>query len=247
MDPRGVSEVDLSHEAVGLCALAIDMLRHARRAFTSHDREHLAAAEQLGRLLRARERALSQQIVRRGTATGIVLEADRARLFVPVHLERGEGYLEVLLQSIRQMIVEGVPFTDRARHELEEMLDASIDLLQDLRDLLLTRNKHLRQHVIDAGRAFVARADDCAEFHQQRLIEGVCTAAASSIYLAILDSLKGMEWHAGEIARKLERLTAADVEDIEPVLDAGQPASLAVPRRDRDGERAKPSPVGWVP
>lgn len=249
MDPHAGTEGDLTREAVALCALAVDMLGRVRHAFTSHDRADLEAAQTMGLSIRARGRTLSQQIVQRGLTTGIVLDADRERLFVPVHLERAEGHIESLIQSVRIIVEQGVPFTDRARHEIEGMIDAASDLLVDLRDLILTHNEYLRQHVIDAGRAFVARADDCAAFHQQRLIEGVCTTTASSVYLAILDALKGIEWQAGEIAQKLERLTAADVQDIEPAAErAAQWEVSAAARRATDiAARSKPTPVGWVP
>lgn len=245
MDFDPGTDSELTREAVALCALAVDMLRHARHAFVSRDRSHLDAAYEMGRRLRERERVLSHRIAHRGAAVGVVLDADRQRLFVPVHLERAEGQIELLLQSIRTIVDQGVPFTDRARREIEGMFEAAIDLLLDLRDLILTHNKHLRQHVIEAGRAFVARADDCAGFHQQRLIEGVCTAAASSSYLAILDSLKGIEWHASAIAEKLERLTAADVQDIEP--DTLKRVGVSATRGIGPDVRSKPSPVGWVP
>ncbi len=63
----------------------------------------------------------------------------------------------------------------------------------------------LVQYVLEAGRAFEETANDFAYAHQTRLIEGVCLAKASSLYLALLDDLKGVEWHTRQIAERFRR------------------------------------------
>jgi hypothetical protein len=40
-------------------------------------------------------------------------------------------------------------------------------------------------------------------------VEGLCMPKASSLYVAILDDLKGIEWHTRQIAQKLAGATAA--------------------------------------
>ncbi len=252
MDPKTQVGADLHAEMPVLCTLAIDMLRETKRAFIGQQLDSLDAAERLGRLLHERKNSLAQRLVHRFAGRSILLDADQHRLFVPMHLERVGEHVELLMHAIRTMVREGTPFTDRAHREVVGLVDGAIDLLVHTRDLLLTGNEVLRRHVIDAGRMLVARADDCAAYHQQRLIEGVCVTRASSIYLAMLDALKGVEWQAREVAQKLDHLTPADLRDVALALEASIAAGVfeapAAPQGTQEStDRPRPSPVGWVP
>jgi Na+/phosphate symporter len=250
MDPKPVPGADPRVEMPALCAVAIDMLRQTKKAFTGQQPEALDTAERLGRELHDSEKVLTEQIVRRIAGSRMVLEADHHRLFVPMHLERIGDHIELLMRALRTMLQEGTPFTDRARREVDELIDQATAMLVNLRDLLLTSNEALRQHVIDTGRLLVARADDVAGSHQRRLIEGVCVTRASSIYLAMLDAIKGVEWHAREIAQKLEHPTAADLRDVAAALKtsaATAVSGLAGADAVQAAAPARPSPVGWVP
>jgi phosphate:Na+ symporter len=248
MEPQS-GATDWRGDMVEMCELAINMLRQASQAFSSQQVDSLDAADKLGRLLHAREKALAQRIVHRTAGSSFVLDSDRSRLFIPLHLERGGEKVEGLIRAVRTMVLEGVPFTDRARREVAELFAAASELVVNLRDVLLTGNQVLRRHVIDSGQSLVARADDCAMFHQQRLIEGVCAPRSSPVYLAILEALKGVEWHAREIAQKLEHPTADDLEEIGLALRTALPANAAATPASVEGVGvvARPSPVGWVP
>jgi Na+/phosphate symporter len=46
-------------------------------------------------------------------------------------------------------------------------------------------------------------ASEFATMHEERLIEGLCMPKASPLFLDILDAIKGIAWHAKEIAEKL--------------------------------------------
>jgi Na+/phosphate symporter len=249
MEPQ--SHADLNAEMPALCSLAIDMLRHTKKAFQGQQPDSLDMADRLGRLLHDSEKSLTQRIVHRLGGRQFVLQADQQRLFVPMHIERVGDHIELLIRALRTMMREGTQFTDRARREVDELVNEAIVLLVDLRDLLLTGNEALRRHIVDRGRLLVARADDGAAFHQQRLIEGVCMPKASSVYLAMLDAIKGVEWHAREIAQKLEHPTAADLRDVANAFEV----SGASPRQEIGGPGGaneesplpKVVPVGWVP
>jgi hypothetical protein len=56
-------------------------------------------------------------------------------------------------------------------------------------------------------------ANEYALFHEQRLIEGVWKPRASSLYLAMFDDLKWIEWHAWQIG---EKLAPAPLSALEP-------------------------------
>jgi len=120
-----------------------------------------------------------------------------------MHLERIGDNIEFLVRATQTMVREGVPFTERAMREINALFEKAIELMECVRDAVLTRNRVLVAHVLAEGQRYERIADEYALAHQQRLIEGVCMARASSVYLALLDYLKGIEWHTRQIAQRL--------------------------------------------
>ncbi len=158
---------------------AVELLQLGWEAFRSQDRGPLSAAERLMREL-YRGHALEQ-----GALPGTV-----------------KSLLE-LLATIRAMVDEHVPFTDRAMREINSLFDKGIELLECLRDALVTENRVLVRHIIGSGIQFAQLAKDYAMAHQQRLLEGVCEPRASSVYLEMLEQLKGLEGHIRQVAQQL--------------------------------------------
>ncbi|HSK09083.1 MAG TPA: hypothetical protein VK911_05880 [Vicinamibacterales bacterium] len=179
----------------------VGMALQVRDAFIRLDGAPLDEAARIGRRIHRQEQALIREIVE--AAAGPPLRADEEVIFVPMHVERIADNLELLGAGVARMIRLGIPFTDRANREMRCLLDAVVELLEGLRDALRTGNRTLLRYVQDAGRSCVAQANEYALFHEQRLIEGVCQPEASSIYLAMIDHLKGVEWHARQVAAKL--------------------------------------------
>lgn len=176
---------------------AVEMLRLARDGFRKQDTGPLEAAGKLGGEIHEMEKVLT------GLVAGGPAEADRELSLVPLHLERVGDNVELLVRAIRTMVEEGVPFTERALREISTLFASAIELLECVRDLIPTGNRVLIRHVLEEGARFEATANDYALAHQQRLVEGVCMAKASSLYVALLDDLKGVEWHTRQIAAKL--------------------------------------------
>jgi hypothetical protein len=158
---------------------AVELLQLGWEAFRSQDPGPLSAAERLMRDL-YRGQALEQ-----GSLPGTV-----------------RSLLEILA-TIRAMLDEQVPFTDRAMREINSLFDKGIELLECLRDALVTENRVLVRHIIGSGIQFAQLAKDYAMAHQQRVLEGVCHPRASSVYLEMLEQLKGLEGHTREIAQQL--------------------------------------------
>ena len=119
-----------------------------------------------------------------------------------MHLDRVVGNIEMLAAEAERALKEGALFTDRATREIRGLFDTVIELLEDLQDALSTGNRTLVRTILDRG-ASARRANEFARLHEQRLIEGVCQPKASSLYLAMLDHLRGIEWHARQVAEKL--------------------------------------------
>jgi Na+/phosphate symporter len=137
----------------------------------------------------------SQQAGTPGVVQGLFL--------VPVHLERIGDNIELLVRALTTVVQEGIPFTERAVRELNILFEKAIELLECVRDVIPTQNRVLIHHIQVEGPRYGEMIDEYALSHQQRLIEGVCLPRASSIFVALLDYLKGIESHICQIAAKL--------------------------------------------
>ena len=180
----------------------VEMLRMVRDAFQKQDHVSLGAAERLGREIHCQEKVLMETLVTDAEVSTRPASKEDT-VFVPMHLERVGDNLEALAAVIRTMIADGVLFTDRAMREVGSLFEIAVELLECVRDGLRTGNRTLIRHILLAGLRCEMMANDFARFHEQRLIEGVCLPRASSLYLAMLDYLKGIEWHVRQIGEKL--------------------------------------------
>lgn len=183
-----------------MCQKTLEMLRLTGDAFRTQEAALLERIARLGREVHRQEKTLTAAMAPGPAAAG---GGARDYWFVPMHLERVGDNLEALVGAIRTMRDEGVPFTDRAVRELSGLFERAGELLECVRDAMITGNRVLIRYVTDRGTQFAQLADDYALAHQQRLIEGVCMPRASSVYLAMLDYLKGVESHTRQIAQKL--------------------------------------------
>jgi Na+/phosphate symporter len=187
-------------DAIEMSDEVVLMLRNVRDAFHRLDPAPLKETERLGRVVHGQEHAATARVTARSPLQGLNA-VDEEEVFVPMHLARMADNIGKLAGATGRMIREGILFTDRANHEALELFDAAIELLEGLRDAERTGNRTLVRYVLDAGRSCETRANEYARFHEQRLVEGVCLPRASSVYLAMLEQLKGVEWHARQIAR----------------------------------------------
>lgn len=189
-------------ELEALCQAAADMLRETTIAFDAQSAGPLGRADELGRRIHEAERSMAEQLQRELGATGTGSKPDP--LAIPEHLEAIGEQIDSLAHSVAQLVRDRILITERARHELLELMTRAVDLLECVRDLLATGNQILLRHVVQEAAALSQQADDFADFHQQRLIEGICMPKASPVYLRMLDSLKSVEWHVREIARHVQ-------------------------------------------
>jgi Na+/phosphate symporter len=199
-------------EILGMSEKAAAMLQIVRDAFRTQRTASLAAADQLGHEIHRHEKTLMETLI---TVADVSTRprSDEDTVFVPMHLERVGDNLEALVGAIRKMISEGILFTDRAVREMNSLLEMTIELLECVRDALRTGNRTLLRNIVAVSRQLDLMANEFALFHEQRLIEGVCQPRASSLYLAMFDYLKGIEWHARQIG---EKLAPAPLSALEP-------------------------------
>lgn len=187
-----------------MCQSVVEMAAHARNGFAHQDEISLQAAEDLGRAVSEQEKLLVKRLTPAAAVAGWARRPDPEGIFIPLHLERVSDCLQLFSRAVRKkMLRDGVLFTARARHEILTLLDRALEILECVRDALRTGNRALVRHVLDESERYAQAASEYARFHEQRLIEGVCLPDASSVYLAMIDELKGVEWHTRQVALKL--------------------------------------------
>jgi Na+/phosphate symporter len=194
-------------EIVAMADEAVQMLCGVLDAFGHLDPRTTDVVSDIGRHIHQREHGLISRLSGRpatGSSPGSPIDEDV--IFVPMHLERIAENIDRLAAARAGMLHDGTLFTDRASREVGGLLLSAIEMLEGVRDAIRTGNLVLIRYVLEAGRSFEMRANEYALFHEKRLVEGVCQPRASSVYLAMVDDLKGIEWHARQIAEKLQRM-----------------------------------------
>lgn len=118
------------------------------------------------------------------------LEQDLLKRMVqfPAAFERIGDFLESILKCFCVRDEAGFAFSDRAHAELDEVFARLLDLMNDFRDVLITPNEVLLEHLMLQGQALRGIIRDCRSAHWKRMEQGYCRPPANSAYLDILDS-----------------------------------------------------------
>ncbi len=130
-----------------------------------------------------------------------------ARLYAPIpsHLERMAGNIELISRAIETKIHEDLLFSDKAVSEINYLFNRTKEVILNMSDLILARNRFLANYIIESEREIERTANEFSTLHEERLIEGLCLPKVSGLYVMILDSIKRIAWNAKEIAEKLTK------------------------------------------
>lgn len=128
-----------------------------------------------------------------------------AKVYVPAagHIERMGAYMEDIIGCMRTKIKDEILFSDKAISEITFLLQRIQEVLNNTSDIILARNAIMGRYVKESEAEISRSASEFATLHEERLIEGLCMPKASPLFLDILDAIKGIAWHAKEIAEKL--------------------------------------------
>jgi phosphate:Na+ symporter len=198
-----LSDVDIDKEIIRMFDLAQEMFVFTWEGFKRLDEERLREAQKIGKELHEKEKVLTDSIMTR-YSRGENLRDEITIGHIPSHLERVGDNIELLLRCGASIIQEGVCFSDRAINEINTLFDKAIEILQSASDALKTNDKEKLLAVGEQGRELQEIIREYSLSHYDRLIEGVCMPKASSLYLAILDYLSGIEKHIRNIAERME-------------------------------------------
>lgn len=200
----------------GLLVMISKLLEISKLVYKSlilADPEKMEKCEELAREIHAEEKVLTGDLVCSPTTTGEIL---KTLVLFPGHLERAGDFLESVLNCARIKARDSIPFSDKAHAELTQLFDALTEVLTKFRDMVGTRERALLDELLAQEQKIAQMTLDFALTHEDRLLEGLCSPKASSLYLDILDSVRGANAHIMHLTETLIKLADSN----EPVAGA---------------------------
>jgi len=164
----------------------IEMSRLLSKAVVSGSASQMDRCEALGNEVDEQENILTKSLV----SGDVDKELLKGVIRFPYRLERMGDMLESILRCCRIKEKRGIPFSDKAHAELDELFDGLMHMLINLRDAFKTPNKTLIEAISADSLKLRNRINDFKLAHWERLEAGICHVEASSVYRDILDSSK---------------------------------------------------------
>lgn len=179
----------------------VEMCKILAPSFAAPDEQRLAQCDRLAEEVHKWEGAVTKNLMSAQSTVGQNL----FRLIVrfPVRLERIGDMFQSILTCARMKARDGIPFSDKALGELSAIFAIVLEMLTNVRDALMIRNKTLLGHIKSQRDKLAHMLLEARFAHWERLEAGFCAPQASSLYLDILDSLTGANEYLGKICESL--------------------------------------------
>lgn len=139
-------------------------------------------------------------LTRKLVATHVAGELPKGLIRFPLRLERIADELDSILTCCRIKARDNIAFGDNAHGELNQMLAIVLDMLENLRDVMLTPNQVVLDYLMSQGARVAHLLRDARLAHWVRLETGDCTPEAGSLFLDMLDSLKSVNEYVQKMA-----------------------------------------------
>jgi Na+/phosphate symporter len=165
----------------------------------------LEKCEAMAREVHQQEKMLTRNLV----SSDVHSDVMKGVIRFPYRLERVGDLLESILNCFRIKARDGVPFTEKAHAEMDNMFAVLLDMMVNLRDAFRLPNKVILAAVVRQGANLTQMIEDHKLAHWERLEAGFCAVEASSMYRDILDSAKGINEYLVKMATTLEELGQA--------------------------------------
>ena len=196
-------EREMNEKTIEVCQSLIRTLESTYLAFRKSDEKSIKEAEEARKRFQRSSTDLTRSLIETGSSGDAARERVKPYLSLASSFDRMGYNIDGILDRLRKMTRNQIPFTDRAIKEMNELFQETIDLLGNLPDLILTRNRLLAQQLGAKGKEIFKKAEGYAEEHQERLIQGLCMPKSAPIYLDILVSLEGILAQAVEVSGKI--------------------------------------------
>ena len=197
--------ISLEKGLLVMISKVMEMTRLLSKALFSGSRSQMDTCESLARELGQQEKALTRNLV----LSGLNPELLTGLIRFPFRIERIGDMLESVLNCSRIKEREGIPFSDKAHLELDQVFSVLVDMMENFRDAIITPNKVVLDHVLAQSGKLGALLDEARLAHWTRLEMGLCSPEANSLYLDILDSIKATNEYLQKMSQTLLELGTA--------------------------------------
>ncbi len=180
------SSLPLEEGLVLMVSKLIEMTRLLSKAATSGAAAQMDRCEALGKEVHDQEIILTSNLVSAHVRKDLL----KGLLRLPFRLERTGDMLESILTCLRAKKRKGLPFSDKAHAELEQLFAVQMDIMKNLRDAFRVPNRIILEAVLAQCDKVAQMLEEFKLGHWERLEAGFCHVEASSMYREILDSTK---------------------------------------------------------
>lgn len=179
----------------------IEMNKILSKCIVFSDPAQISACEALAEEVHKQEKLITSNLV----ADSKSLEPKLFKIIVrfPFRLQRIGDMLESILSCCKIKQRDGIPFSDKAYNDLTQIFDIVHEMLVNMRDALIIRNKALIQHMLTQRQHLHQLLLNARFAHWDRLEAGYCAVQASSLFLDVLDSFGAINEYLGKIAQGL--------------------------------------------
>lgn len=168
------------------------------------NRERLIEAENLGREIHLKEKQVTELAIAGLSRNERVAGEFEKFSILPSHVERIGDNIELLIRCTNGIVEDGICYSDRAIHEINNLFGKSIELLECLTDALIRDDNMLHTRIIEDSKNFNDTVSEYSLWHYDRLLKGNCIPKASSSYLAMLDYFSEIVRHVREMGMTMD-------------------------------------------
>lgn len=189
-------ELSLEEGLLIMISKLMEMCRLLSKCVVTGSETQIARCEALAKEVHAQELILTKDLVK-SDVRGKFL---KGLIRFPYRLERVGDMLESILKCCRAKAGYGTPFSDKAHEEVDQLLNALLEMMTNLRDAFRAPNRLLLETVIAHGKRVNQLVEDFKLAHWERMEAGFSAAETSSMYRDILDSAKSANEYLVKIA-----------------------------------------------
>jgi Na+/phosphate symporter len=203
-DRRGREmDIEIKEKIIPVCESLKKMLALAFDGFRGPTERSSKEAEEVKDKLHQYSSELTSFIISKSPSAEKGREWAKPYLSIASSLDRMTYNIEGILDGLRAKSQNHILFSDQAVKEVNDVFQEAMRLLENLPNLVTTRDKLLAQRIGEEGRVMLKIANGYSEVHEERLIQGICVPKSSPIYLGMIESLKGVIVHILEVSGKI--------------------------------------------
>lgn len=179
-------EISLEEGLLVMISKLIEMCRLVSKCMVTGSQAQMDRCEALAVDVHHQEKVLTRDLVESNVQGDIL----KALIRFPYRLERIGDMFESILNCCRIKAEYGIPFSDKAYGEMDQLFNKLLEMMNNLRDAVRAPNRLVLEAIIEDGKEIDEMFEGFKLAHWLRLEAGFCAVEASSLYRDILDSVK---------------------------------------------------------